>query len=867
LSFGAILLNQSDGYLRASAAVQNVKSVNAASYEAGPLARGSLAAVFGNNLAAETVKSQDVNPPKKLGDVTVQLTGSDNVTRAAELVMVSPQQINFVIPDGSPLGKTQMVIKNGEKDAATGEFQVVDSSPALFTSDSGDGKSKLAVGMTNSNGSDPQGLQNPDGSPRLIGSGSLWAPNTITLLGTGLRYALDVQVLIGDQKVTPTFVGPDDTPGVDQVSFKIPTNVRGGMNKLSLVVNTRSSAAASSGATTLAAGATQSGDTTVTSNAVQAALQGAAPPGPFTLSAADVQLIIAQAVAKAQQIGFLATIAVVDKEANVLGIFKMTGARSDILVGSTDLTTGKPTRLFQNGQPDTDGLEQVRLPLAPGLGLLSDGAALAAISKAGTAAFFSTQGSSITTRTASDIIQENFPVGVTSQPGGPLFGVQFSSLPCSDVRQVTSTLPLGLAGDLGGLGIYKNGTAVGGVGIEGDGFYSIDTRIDDFDIQPEERIAVAAIKGFRPLPAFRADRILIDGMRVNHDNVPLNQADGPAAAPFGSLPGTVISTDPVTGAPFIRGQQLSRFTPLTLGGVPGRVILDPDPNPVATGIRQGFFPFKSSAVSNLTAADVTRILTQAAQQAYRMRAAIRLPVPLPVEVNITVVDASGVVLGIFSTFDAPEFGFDVSAQKARTSAFFSTATAGAFLRSAEGGKFAKFADAALAFGVKLDGSVAFSERANGFLSRPFFPDGINGAPNGPFSKDIRFWSPFNVGLQLALDRSALVTILTTGTIPPVCTAIPGLGTGIQIFAGGVPLYKNGVLVGGIGVSGDGIDQDDTIASAGSFGYEAPAAIRADQLTPFNVRLPYVKFPRHPNIGTPPANPPVVRTGRVFSNTN
>ena len=39
--------------------------------------------------------------------------------------------------------------------------------------------------------------------------------------------------------------------------------------------------------------------------------------------------------------------------------------------------------------------------------------------------------------------------------------------------------------------------------------------------------------------------------------------------------------------------------------------------------------------------------------------------------------------------------------------------------------------------------VAFSDRANGFLSRPFFPDGIDGTQNGPFSKPINVWSPFN----------------------------------------------------------------------------------------------------------------------------
>src|SRR5215475_15359180 len=79
LSFGAILLNQSDRYLRASAAVQTVKCVNAASYEAGPLARGSLASVFGNNLAAETLKSQDVPPPMILGGVTVEVIDSAKV--------------------------------------------------------------------------------------------------------------------------------------------------------------------------------------------------------------------------------------------------------------------------------------------------------------------------------------------------------------------------------------------------------------------------------------------------------------------------------------------------------------------------------------------------------------------------------------------------------------------------------------------------------------------------------------------------------------------------------------------------------------------------------------------------------------------
>jgi len=48
--------------------------------------------------------------------------------------------------------------------------------------------------------------------------------------------------------------------------------------------------------------------------------------------------------------------------------------------------------------------------------------------------------------------------------------------------------------------------------------------------------------------------------------------------------------------------------------------------------------------------------------------------------------------------------------------------------------------------------------------------------------------------------------------------------GIITFPGGVPLYKNGQLVGGIGVSGDGVDQDEAVAFAGAAGFEPGAGV-------------------------------------------
>ena len=42
--------------------------------------------------------------------------------------------------------------------------------------------------------------------------------------------------------------------------------------------------------------------------------------------------------------------------------------------------------------------------------------------------------------------------------------------------------------------------------------------------------------------------------------------------------------------------------------------------------------------------------------------------------------------------------------------------------------------------------------------------------------------------------------------------------GIIPFPGGVALFKDGKLVGGISVSGDGVDQDEAVAFAGAAGF-------------------------------------------------
>jgi uncharacterized protein GlcG (DUF336 family) len=517
------------------------------------------------------------------------------------------------------------------------------------------------------------------------------------------------------------------------------------------------------------------------------------PPSALTttnLTSTDVQTILQQAASAATSLGKAVTIAITDREGNIIGRFAMSGAPATATIRSVGAL----------GQ----GLEGTVAPSVE-----------AATAKAATAAFFSTSGNAFSTRTAGFIIQEHFPPGISFRAGGPLYGVQFSSLPCGDIKQPSARL--GLSADPGGLPIYKDGLPAGGIGVEGDGLYTVDRDPTDNDQPFEEVIAAAGIRGFEAPALIRGDNILVDGIRLPFTNV----ANPPVAGTSASIVGSIISPAPA-----------SEFIPQIVGGIAGEV-------------SPRFFPFiagTAPSANALTAAEVQTIISHAAQQATITRAAIRQPLGSNARVTIAVVDAAGVVLGVFRQQDAPVFGYDVAVQKARTAAFFSNANAATALRAAG---FGAYADRATADGLRFDGAFAFSDRAIGFLHRPFFPDGIDNSAAGPFSTSIGSWSPFNIGLQLDLVQTNFLAALS-GPVAS-CTSVRGLANGIQIFAGSVPLYKNGVLVGAIGVSGDGIDQDDLISAAGANGFSPPTGVRSDQIFVRGVRLPFLKFPRSPNL--------------------
>lgn len=490
------------------------------------------------------------------------------------------------------------------------------------------------------------------------------------------------------------------------------------------------------------------------------------------LTADDVRLIISQAATRAQEISPNSVIAVTDREGFVLGVWNVRG-----------------------GQPTPPEIATC-------------------VSKAGTAAFLSSDQNAFTSRTAGFIIQQHFPPGVRNTPTGPLVGVGLSSLFFSDINKFRapgsvvvfsptpgkSIVPVpftSLDGTPGGVPLYKSGHLVGGVGVTGDGVPASAPGFRDenplvFIGGPDidEDVALAGQTGFKPSSDILASNVYINGISLEY-------AESTTSLPSTlTLPGNAAAKYPIIPAP-----APFPYPVATLGGVVGQIRQPIMSDPV---------PGTINGQPRLTAAEVTNILAAAADRVRTTRAGIRLPIGIQMEAFISVVNfpnqdgMAPMVLGTFRTGEATLFSWDVAVQKARTALAFSN----------------------------NGNTMAMSSRTVGFLAQSHFAPGIDANHAGPF-----------FGQQEAV--SGLLGTLSE-VMPNLNFMINrNLPNGITIFPGGFPLYRNGQLIGAIGVSGDGVDQDDIVGASGTVDFLTPLEIGADEFTFEGTRLPYAKFPRDP----------------------
>jgi uncharacterized protein GlcG (DUF336 family) len=243
----------------------------------------------------------------------------------------------------------------------------------------------------------------------------------------------------------------------------------------------------------------------------------------------------------------------------------------------------------------------------------------------------------------------------------------------------------------------------------------------------------------------------------------------------------------------------------------------------------------------LTAQDVQQIINSSQQAAQQVRAAVRLPVSSRTRMVFAVSDLNGEILGLFRMKDATFFSVDVAVAKARNTAYYADTTA------------------LQPFDQVVQPGAALTNRTFRFLSEARYPDGIDREQPGPFSilnhPNIDPLTGENIGGPAAAGTFDPAVNPNTASVLGFDSFFPNTNfqdpdnaanqNGIVFFPGSVPLYKNGQLVGGFGVSGDGVDQDDVVTFLGATGFLPPNNLRADQFTFRDVRLPFQKFLRNP----------------------
>lgn len=295
-----------------------------------------------------------------------------------------------------------------------------------------------------------------------------------------------------------------------------------------------------------------------------------------------------------------------------------------------------------------------------------------------------------------------------------------------------------------------------------------------------------------------------------------------------------------------------------------------DGDPTTSGdnvfLRDGVEVPEGWLVKPAAGSDAETIILQAIETADKTRAAIRLKVTNTTKgttvpgartrMVMAVTDTDGNILGLYRQHDSTIFSIDVAVAKARNTAYY-----------------ANPAQLALNLVDQVDDNndgvsdvplgTAFSNRTFRFLAEPRYPQGTDGSKPADFS--ILNDPGFNTALLKSKNPTVAAGAVDNIGAPVASTVfVSVLGfdsfnvgrnfrqaanianqNGIIFFPGSAPVYDSGMLVGGYGVSGDGVDQDDVVTFFGAQGFTPPDGTEADEYRVRRTRLPYQKFNRNP----------------------
>jgi len=454
-----------------------------------------------------------------------------------------------------------------------------------------------------------------------------------------------------------------------------------------------------------------------------------------------------------------------------------------------------------------------------------------AVATARTAAFFSHNMAPLSSRTVRFISGIHFPPGVTNTASAALYGIENTNRGCD--FNVTFTSPsqcVPRARKIAGGPCNALSTAGCGLGIATG-------KIQPDDVDPAS-VNAGGVPLYRLLPSgiTRINEGIVTGGQLVGGVGVVGANGDPQIAEFAAASGAFAAAGivpvpsyplPQPGNVFVDGIRLPFLGPdirldFNSNGLPiGVKRLQGTSAGTDAGVVYGVTPQNGGcaangylvgplAGTNLSMSEVDGIVQRAIATAKKTRALIRLPLNSYARMVIAVADpADGAILALYRMPDATVFSIDVAVAKARNVIWFS------------------------GHDLPVPAGTAVTNRTLNFGAQPFYPPGI----------DSSVFNPKPGPWFQSLFVKDLLNPCTQGSQLPD-PAKPNQN-GIVFFAGSSPLYRATALAGGLGVSGDGIEQDDYVTYYGAGDFLPPPNIRADQVKVDGARLPMFKFPRQP----------------------
>jgi uncharacterized protein (TIGR03437 family) len=221
-------------------------TVNVSSTDYQPMvAPSAITSAFSRGLSiGTTVASSATQLPTSLNGTQVTVTDSAGAARPAELYFVSPNLVNYVVPDATAPGPATVTVTLNGMVVSTATAQISNIAPGFYTAnEAGTGVPSAYFQVVGGNGAqtiaytfqcDANG-QNCLPKPVTLSSGQVY----LSLFGTGVRHVSPgaVTATVGGVPVPVLYAAAQPTyAGFDQVVLQIPASLAG-MSTANVVVS------------------------------------------------------------------------------------------------------------------------------------------------------------------------------------------------------------------------------------------------------------------------------------------------------------------------------------------------------------------------------------------------------------------------------------------------------------------------------------------------------------------------------------------------------------------------------------------------------------------------------------------------------